>query len=486
MNEPLRRSASPMIATKYSKMFLNEIEKISSIVEDPIDESEETLEIASQLALIRKRYDKTKEANNKKRLYFEKLQSDMEKNRNSAAQADQEIKILQSKIEDLRISLDQSKKKHELELLNKCSYLHVLDRMKEDKVAMEIQSNSLQMSLKSTRTVLNLETDKFRKVRESQFQSKVALQEIKHAIASDYKRKNEKLSQLEKNMKERQEIASRREERQRRQVEISEAAAIDGKDSYEIKIRENLLTNRMWYMFLRKKIEAEIAKGGEIEQAFQQIKAATGMSDINEIVEKFLTKETSYKSLVGAVDEAEKKLEALKEYNLRARSKLNKAQFDDGGNNRKIYTDIEGTEIQLGEYYKEFAMIKEKLNKEIISYDQVLNWGLKIFNTLEIKESLSISPGSKVMDSKDSLERMFVIIYNKMQDITGPLQNKKEETRQVLEDFARKTTGEIVNEISTHDEISLQSKNRNESHSESDKISESLSSCKGKTPKKGE
>ena len=475
MSESSRRSVSPLLKSRFPKVFLNEIEKVNDVEEDPIDRSEETLEIAAQLALIRKRHDKTKESNNKKRIYYEKLKLDIENTTNSVTQADYDTRSLQLKIEELRGALDQSKKRHDFEQMNKRSYLHVLERMKQDKLAMEIKANTLQLSLKSTRNALTAETDNFRKVRENQFQSKVVLQEIKHALAFDQKRKNERITQLEKNIKERQEMAMRREERQKRQVEISEAAGNDDKDSQEAKIRENLLSNRMWYVFLRKKLEVEIMKGVNLEQAFHKIRGATGVSDANDIVERFLTKETSHANLIQAVNQAEKKLESLKHYNSDVRDRLNKAQFDEGGNNRKLYSDIEGMESKLTECYKEHALIKEKLQKSIITYDEVLNWGQKMFQTLEINQSLDISPGSRLMDSRNTLEEMFEIIYNKLLEITNPLQNKKEETQQALESFAKRKTGDIVNEISSNDEMTKYGRFRAEISSDTEKISDSKS-----------
>ena len=362
-----------MIRSKYSKIIVSEIEKINDFEDEPINDSEETSEIAAQLALIRKRHDKTKESNIKKAQYYEKLKLEIDKANIAASLATQDAKTLTQKIESLKSSLDQSRKSHEIELFNKKSYLYMLDRMKKNKIAIEMKANSLQESLKTTRNILNTETDKFRKIRENQFQSKQLLSEIKQTLLFDHKRKNERLTQLEKNVKERQELALRREERQKRQAEISEAAANDDKDSTESKIREKLLLNRTWYMFLRKKLETEITKGVDIEQAFQKIKAATGIFDTREIVEKFLTREQSYNSLLQAVNDSENKLEALKDYNSIAKEKLNEVQFDEGGTNRKIYTNIEGMENKLSECYKEYALIKEKLQKSIISYDQVLN-----------------------------------------------------------------------------------------------------------------
>ena len=53
-------------------------------------------------------------------------------------------------------------------------------------------------------------------------------------------------------------------------------------------------------------------KYAAIEHAFQQIRAATGNSDVKEMVHKFMTKEQTYAHLLTAVGEGEKKYDDLK------------------------------------------------------------------------------------------------------------------------------------------------------------------------------
>lgn len=100
--------------------------------------------------------------------------------------------------------------------------------------------------------------------------------------------------QLERNVKQRQEAALRREERQKRQAEIAEAAANDDKDSHEVKLRDSLYMHRFWYSVLSRKLELEMQKAVDVEQAFQKIRAATGLFNVQDIVERFLTREQTY------------------------------------------------------------------------------------------------------------------------------------------------------------------------------------------------
>ena len=80
-------------------------------------------------------------------------------------------------------------------------------------------------------------------------------------------------------------------DRVRRQQEIAEMAANENKDQNEIQMQEKFLVQRLFSAFLKKKMDKEMKKHQRVEQSFQQIRTATGLSDVNEIVHRFLTRE---------------------------------------------------------------------------------------------------------------------------------------------------------------------------------------------------
>ena len=267
---------------------------LSDKEEEVIDQDDETKEVAAQLALIRKKHDKTKEANLKKRQYLERLKKDLDKANSVAALTQADNKSLESKYEQLKQSLENTKKLHGDELKSKNSYLHMLDRMKQDKILMEMKANDLQKLLKAAKQVLDGETNKFRKIREVKYQSRFLLKGLDEEIKIQEKKSSERLHQMERNVKLRQEAALRREERQRRQAEIAEAAANDDKDSHEVKLRDSLYMHRFWYLVLSKKIDIEMENAVNVEKACQEIRAATGLVNVQDIVERFLTREQTY------------------------------------------------------------------------------------------------------------------------------------------------------------------------------------------------
>ena len=66
---------------------------------------------------------------------------------------------------------------------------------------------------------------------------------------------------------------------------------------------------KVWSVFLKKKMESEMQKTEWIEDAFEQIRNATGLNDIHDIVNKFLTREQTYAQLLQAVADYEKRID---------------------------------------------------------------------------------------------------------------------------------------------------------------------------------
>ena len=452
-----KRSITPGTNSKRLKLARLEKENFSDPDTGEIDEEEEeTKEISEHLSLIRKKHDKIKEDNIKKRKMLEKLKKSYEMALEVAQNEEQEESSLKSSLENFQNQLEDTRKQQIVETKDTNTYLHMLERMKKDKIAMEIKANSVQVTLKSTKQSLNAETEKFRKVRETHFQSRLILRELQKSFISQRRIKDEKVVQLERNIKSRQDAVSRREYRQKKQAEIAEAAARDDKDSHEVKLRESLLLNKMWQHYLLKKLEKEKNQAIEVEKAFKKIKLATGLTDINEICERYLTREQNYLDLISAVNEAERKLEILKVSNDKARETLQNMQLEDV-DHRIIYSEIDKYDSKLLVSLKEYSGIKEKLQISTKIYDQIINWCGKIISLLNITAN-----NEKNLDSDrhelPSVIEMFGMIYNKIEEIITPMLENKEESLKAIEKYAQIKTSDIIQEISRDESLTKISK----------------------------
>lgn len=420
---------------------------------DVNDKDDETQEIAAYLNLIRKRHDKIKQENIKKKIILERLKKDYEKALFMTQDSEENSSSIESKIQTTKESLEITKKQHKQEISDYKSCLHILDRMKKDKIAMEIRANTIQSSLKSTRLVLNSEVKKSQQSKEANFQSKMILMDIRKTYSQSKRKKDDYVINLERELKSREDVAARREDRQKRQMEIAEAAANDDKDSPEVKLREQLLLYKMWLNFLSKKLTGEMKQAIDVERAFSKIKSATGLSDVNDIVEKFLTREQSYFMLLKAVNDAEKKLKNLTKENRTAKEMLMFLQFEDPKEKEslKMLKVLEG-KVVAG--FKSYVNFKEKFASSIKMYDQLLSWSQKIMVVMGIPNNFDLHSGSKANEAKNNLPDVFNVIHITLSQFVEIVKANSDEVRKISKTLSKMKTNQVIEKMSTEDNLS--------------------------------
>lgn len=179
----------------------------------------------------------------------------------------------------------------------------------------------------------------------------------------------------------------KRIERQRRNQEIAEAAANENKDSSELRMRETLLIQKLWNVFLRKKMKQEMEKSAQIDEAFKAIKTETGVTDVDQMVKKFLTREETYSQLLVNVKESDTKIEKLKKDNEHLRQVLHELKIDSEaaeGDGSKIDQLSDDEIVQMRETIAQqkakMALLQEKFKKINIVNDQVSGWAGKVYH----------------------------------------------------------------------------------------------------------
>lgn len=440
-----KRSVTPGIKSRMRYKSMVEEDNQSDKEIDIQDKDEETKEIAAYLALIRKRHDKIKQENLKKKAVLERLKKEYERC-TELAQSDTESNITVEKdIQTVNQTLENTGKLYKNELKDRKSYEYVLNRMKKDKIAMELKANSIQISLKSTKYVLQSEEKKSQRIRETQYHSRMILSDMRKTFSQSKRKKVEHLEKIEKELKSREDIADRREDRQKRQIEIAEAAANEDKDSQEVKQRESLLLFKLWYNFLSRKLNCEMKNAVDVERAFSKIKSATGLSDVTEIVEKFLTREQNYFALIHAVTDAERKLTYLKNENIRTKKVLNTLQFEDS----KLKIDAKsqiGMEKKLGLGYKNYVNLKEKVKNSLSVYDRLQTWTEKIFLVLGVEKG-------KVEKGNGDLLEIFENIFVRLKEVVEPIRQHCDGSKIAMQTYGQMKTSEIVAEMSTDEAL---------------------------------
>jgi len=207
-------------------------------------------------------------------------------------------------------------------------------------------------------------------------------------IELEQKDRQERIFELQKCIQNKEASVSRRIERQRKNAEIAEAAANENKDSSELKMRENLYTQKLWNTYMRKRMEKEMRNSAQIDEAFKNIKTATQVTDVQEMVRKFLTREQTYSSLLKTVSESEAKIDHLKKSNEELRSQLHELTLDSRDNNTDKSKETSAVEQdsdiimmnqELAAVMKEHQKLGERFKGINIVNDQITSWAKRIY-----------------------------------------------------------------------------------------------------------
>ena len=365
-------------------------------------EEEEKQEVSVELSRIKKKHDDLKKQVKRMEDELEEVKKQCEQLGRQEVLEDTKASGTYDRIEQLEAMIGSTRDRCEEELMNKHTYAHMLERMNKDIIAMAISKNEMEESLHSKTLILEVENDKSRKTKEAKLQSKSVFDNLMRNIEQEQRDRQERIMTLQKSIRNKEDSVQRRMDRVKRQAEIAEAAANENKDSSEIKMRECLFVQKLWNAFMRKKMDREMRESQGIDEAFKKIKTNTGITDVQEMVHKFLSREQTYSELLEAVAESERKIDHLKVENEQCRGRLHELEIaNEGDEAAPVDENVSALYDELATVEKEAHHVSDKYQNIEIVNDQLTSWAGKV----QHKFAALFEKGG--IDSKDDITEVF-------------------------------------------------------------------------------
>jgi hypothetical protein len=182
-------------------------------------------------------------------------------------------------------------------------------------------------------------------------------------------------------------------------------------------MREKFYIQKLWNAFMKKKMEKEMQNSKVIDDAFKEIKTATRVTDVQEMVKKFLTRESTYSQLLAKVSEFERHMENLKRDNDVLKERLHELHIDSqSGENAEANADKFQDDEEINELREtidtqktKFRLLQEKYKKINIVNDQVSGWAKKCYSKFS-----ALTQDSALQSQPDDIIKVFSI----MEEIT--------------------------------------------------------------------
>eukprot|EP00344_Euplotes_crassus_P004342 CAMPEP_0197000856 /NCGR_PEP_ID=MMETSP1380-20130617/5697_1 /TAXON_ID=5936 /ORGANISM="Euplotes crassus, Strain CT5" /LENGTH=532 /DNA_ID=CAMNT_0042418309 /DNA_START=9 /DNA_END=1607 /DNA_ORIENTATION=- len=348
-------------------------------------DEEEMKEVSASLAELKKNHDIIKKRVNEKEKDLDTIRKEIQQLEYQESTAEGAVYENDTRKEQIENAVSVTQKKTAEELMNSRVHAHMIERLNKDLIAMEIYKKNLETSLKNKETMFEEQKEKFRAAKEQKLQSKTIFDNLVKNLYNERNEKKKRIEQLVKSMKNKTDNVRRRVERIKRQNELAEAAANENKDADEKQMRREFMFNKLWNSFIRKKMQKEMKESTHIDEAFKAIKTATGVTDVQKLVEKFLTREQTYSELLVAVADSESRIDKLRRENEVLRSRLNElkigAEEVEGGHSES--EEIVALKKELDEVQREEAIMKEKYYNVEIVQDLIDNWARKIIGKVD-------------------------------------------------------------------------------------------------------
>jgi hypothetical protein len=263
------------------------------------DVESELKRLDAQIIELRKRHDSLHHSNGRKRKEIDGLADKLKELHMVGSLGDDKP---QQQLAAMEQKLMHQAKRYEEAHRTRLTCEHIIDRLKRERLEYpsELKAIESTLSLKEAEyeqlLVMSHEANMSKDLAKHEFSKFEAL------VGEERKLREKELQQRRQTLQKKLQVAVELEQKEKeRRAALLDSANRNGEDSAKAQAEAT-----------QQLIEAEEAKIKAYEAAFSQIKEATGVADVNEVIQKFLTQEETRQNLLLMTVESQKKVEGLR------------------------------------------------------------------------------------------------------------------------------------------------------------------------------
>eukprot|EP00452_MALV-II_sp_L67-6_P000127 gene127-122_t len=273
---------------------------------------------------------------------------------------------------------------------NKKVYTHVLERSRRELAVLKQKVGRMEATLAKRQAEEQVKLAQCRKISQEKEQQVTELEKMEQDIEHERQLREKALSGITFSLQTKKNAIKRRTDFEKWRQEIALEAANWGFNASAARLRKMWAIEKLAGNCLQKIMFEQVEKSQATEDGFQRIREVTGLTDVMDIVHKFLNREVEHEQLKNASKEAEAKLEAIREEYEQFKMETNGLIFDpssQASRDREIYQEVERHEAELSASLKEHETAREKLQQAIIQKEHIKRWAKRMAKSLSFFDS---------------------------------------------------------------------------------------------------
>lgn len=266
--------------------------------EDTRKAEEELKKLDEQIVSLRRKHDQLHEKNQKKRSELDQLADKLQDLHNTKFNPKE---TPEARLQAMEGRLEESARRYDEEHRLKMSYEQVITRLKKEQLEWPAEIKQLETLLRTKEHDYEQLLVMSHDANSSKEAAKVELGKFESLVLDERKQREKELQERRQVLQKKQQQAAELEKAERdRKLALQEQQRAAGDDAIKVET-----------MKMEQIIKEEHAKIAAYEAAFQQIKEATGVSDVNEVIQRFLLQEETHQNLLSMTRESQSRIEEL-------------------------------------------------------------------------------------------------------------------------------------------------------------------------------
>jgi hypothetical protein len=329
-----------------SKMLRTQIATLRNEKPQSIDKQLE--QKMNEVQTLQRRYDALKAENSKKTNNLQDLDGKLNELATDAALPNTEASAEMRQIRVLENRLDKAMIKYNEAQSIRKTYEGIFKRLKEERIGFDNQLTAIERTLKAKERdyeeLLLLSHDAYH----AKEMAQAELHRFEQGVMEERNQRDKEVQEKKALVQQRVEMNQRLEQRER-MLKKQQDADKQG----ERAVKETSPTADPNSSIMNDFAAEDKLKIADYEEAFHRIKEATGVADVNEVIQKFLTQEDTHKNLASLTKNNQSRIDQFLGERLDLRKKVEELKFSSGGNvgRRQVIDDFESHLAEASEKF---------------------------------------------------------------------------------------------------------------------------------------
>jgi hypothetical protein len=263
-------------------------------------------------------------------------------------------------------------------------YQHMLKRILHEQMMLKEKMLKMENHLEKKNHEAAMKVDHSRKANGEKVQSTIDLELMEQDADNERAVREDAMKAMMGTLHTKRNAIQRRADFERWRHEVALEAANEAFQGSAGRLRKLYAVEKLAGNCLQKITFDQVEKSQATEDGFQKIREVTGLTDVMDIVHKFLNRDVEHEQLKSSVKEAEARLEALREEFERFKKDTDSLAFDPHAaeRSRSIYQEVEEHEATLNQALKDHEQSRQRLQRTTLSVENMKRWSNRMSKAL--------------------------------------------------------------------------------------------------------